>query len=255
MKRSVKRKLVVGLAALAVVAFAGGAYAATQSSTANTRQAFLNDVAKRLGVTPQQLTAALDGATLDQLQAAVKAGRLTQAQADALAQRLKQNSAAPALPFGFGFGRHFERPGGPGGFGFGFHFRRMIELPAAANYLGLTAAQLFQQLESGKSLAQIATAKGTTVSGLEQAMTSAMKSRLDKLVAAKVITAAQETQIMSRFSARLSQAVNLKGTPFLKPGLRFRNGVPPKPGALPTPPNMPAPPAYVPPAGLPAPVA
>ena len=91
MQRSLKRKLVFGLAALAVVAFAGGAYAATQSSAPNTRQAFLNDVAKRLGVTPQQLTAALNGATQDQLQAAVKSGRLTQAQANALAQGLKQN--------------------------------------------------------------------------------------------------------------------------------------------------------------------
>ncbi len=99
--RSLKRKLVIGLAALALAAFAGGAYAATQSSSPNTRQAFLNDVAKRLHVTPQQLSAALSGATLDQLQAAVKAGRLTQSQANKLEQRLKQNGTAPALPFGF----------------------------------------------------------------------------------------------------------------------------------------------------------
>ena len=78
MHRSLKRNLVIGLAALAVAAFAGGAYAATQNSGPTTRQAFLNDVAKRLGVTPQQLSAALNGATVDQLQAAVKAGRLTQ---------------------------------------------------------------------------------------------------------------------------------------------------------------------------------
>src|SRR2546423_13038978 len=102
--RSIRRKLVIGLAALAVAALAGGAYAATQSSTPNTRQAFLNDVAKRLHVTPQQLTQALTGATDDQLQAAVKAGRLTQAEANQLAQRLKRSGSAPAIPFGFGFG-------------------------------------------------------------------------------------------------------------------------------------------------------
>ena len=85
MHRSLKRNLVIGLAALAVAAFAGGAYAATQNSGPTTRQAFLNDVAKRLHVTPQQLSAALNGATADQLQAAVKAGQLTQAQANALA--------------------------------------------------------------------------------------------------------------------------------------------------------------------------
>ncbi|MGO9490300.1 MAG: hypothetical protein ACLQBB_14905, partial [Solirubrobacteraceae bacterium] len=71
MDRSLRGKLVMGLAALAVAAFAGGAYAATQTSGPNTRQAFLNDVAKRLNVTPRQLTAALNGATIDQLQAEV----------------------------------------------------------------------------------------------------------------------------------------------------------------------------------------
>lgn len=265
MKRSLKRQLVIGSAALAVVVFAGGAYAATQSSTPNTRQAFLNDVAKRLGVTPQQLTAALNGATADRLQAAVQAGRLTQAQADALAQRLKQNGNAPALPFGFGWGlglgRHFARPGAPGygAGGFGGRFIGPLghagDLDTAANYLGLTNPQLFQQLAGGKSLAQIATAQHKTVGGLEQAMTSAMKTRLDKLVAAKVISSAQETRILSRFSARLSEAVNRKGTPLESRGWRFRNGVPRTPGAPGKLPPMPTPPAYAPPPGVPAPTA
>jgi hypothetical protein len=257
LKRSLKRQLVIGLAALAVVAFAGGAYAATQSSTPNTRQAFLNDVAKRLGVTPQQLTAALNGATTDQLQAAVKAGRLTQAQANALEQRLKQNGNAPALPFGYGFGPHFARPGGPGGFGGGLAapfvgpLAGIGGLPAAASYLGLSDAQLLQQVKSGKSLAQIATSKGKTVSGLEQAMTSAMKTRLDKLEANKVITSAQEQQILNRFSASVSKIVNQKGIPFPRPLLRFKGG----PGNPPKMPIAPMPPAYAPPPGLPSPTA
>jgi hypothetical protein len=262
LKRSLKRQLVFGLAALAVVAFAGGAYAATQGSTPNTRQAFLNDVAKRLGVTPQQLTQALNGATTDQLQAAVKNGRLTQAQANALEQRLKQNGSLPAVPFGF-FGPRFARPGGPPGAvpvpgapggppgGFGARLGGVGDLPAAANYLGLTTAQLFQQLHSGKSLAQIATSKGKTASGLEQAMTSAMKTHLDKLVANKVITSAQEQQILSRFSANVAKIVTQKGGLLPRPLLRFK-GIP-SPPQLPQ--KMPAPPTYVPPAGVPAPTA
>ena len=98
MHRSLKRNVVLVLAALAVAAFAGGAYAATQSSGPNTRQAFLNDVAKRLHVSPQQLSSALNGATTDQLQAEVKAGRITQAQANALEQRLKNGGSTPFLP-------------------------------------------------------------------------------------------------------------------------------------------------------------
>jgi hypothetical protein len=240
---SLKQKLVIGLAALAAAAFAGGAYAATQSSAPDTRQAFLNDVAKRLHVTPQQLSSALSGAFLDQLQAAVKDGRVTRAQANALEQRLKANKgAAPAVPFGFG--PHLARPWlHGGGFGVGPAGGLAGGVAGAASYLGISDAKLFQELASGKSLAQIATAPGRTVSGLEQAMTATMRARLDKLVANKVITSAQQKQILSRWSARLSAQVNQKGLPFAHRGFRFRSGVPP---ALPTPPKVPAPGAAVP---------
>ena len=247
MRRSPKRKLVIGLAALAVAASAGGAYAATQSSAPDSRQAFLNDVAKRLNVTPQQLSSALNGAFLDQLQAAVKDGRLTQAQANALEQRLKATQgAAPAVPFG-PFGPHLAHPGLPGrGFGFG-PVGGAGGLQGAASYLGISDMQLFRELSSGKSLAQIATSRGKTVAGLESAMTAATKARLDKLVAAKVITSAQETQILKRFSAGLSARVNQKGVPFKRPGFRLRNGVP-------TPPVPPVPGAAA-PLPVPAPTA
>ena len=260
MHRSLKRKLVIGLAALAVAALAGGAYAATQSSTPNTRQAFLNDVAKRLHVTPEQLTAALNGATLDQLQAAVKAGQLTQAQANALEQRLKQKGSAAGVPFGFGFGHGGLGPRaiGPRGFGpppgrlgpFGGlgPFGAAGALPAAASYLGLTTPQLMDQLSGGKSLAQIAGAQHKTVSGLEQAMTTAIKTRLDKLVSNKVITAAQEQKLLKIISARLAKVVDEKGMSFGGPKFRFRGG------GAPGQPNAPVPPAYA-PVPLPAPSA
>jgi hypothetical protein len=240
--RSLRRKLVVGSAAVAVAAFAGGAYAATQNSGPSSRKAFLNDVAARLHVTPQQLSSALNGAFADQLQGAVRAGKLTQAQANALEQRLKQGGP-PALPVPFfppGVPRGFGAPGllvGPGA------------VPAAASYLGLTGVQLAQQLSSGKSLAQIATARGKSVSGLEQAMTAAVKTKLDKLVASKMLTSSQEQKLLSRLSARVAKEVNEKGPPFqvMKPGMavpQFRG----RPGwhSMPAPPQMPVPPAYAP---------
>ena len=250
MHRSLKRKLVIAGAVVGVAACAGGAYAATQNSGPTTRQAFLNDVAKRLHVSPQQLSSALNGAFLDQLQAAVQDGRLTQAQANALERRLKHNGATPAVPFGFpGFGSRglIGPPGafaGPPGTFRGFQvLAGPGALQAAASYLGLTNVQLVQQLSSGKSLAQIATAKGKSVSGLKQAMTSATKARLDKLVAGKFLTAAQEQKLLSALSARIAQEVNGKGLPFgkaFRPRFRF-----PK-GEMPAPPNAPVPPAYLP---------
>ena len=216
MHRSLKRNVILALAALAVAAFAGGAYAATQSSGPNTRQAFLNDVAKRLHVSPQQLSSALNGATTDQLQAEVKAGQITQAQANALEQHLKNGGATPFLPLtpGLAGPRPFlpgppgakgfpARP--PGAFGFGLGFRGFgfgFGLGGAASYLGLTNAQLIQQLQSGKSLAQIASSKGKTVAGLEQAMTAPITKALDAAVSTKAITARRS----SRSSADCVQA-------------------------------------------------
>jgi hypothetical protein len=264
--RIVKRKLVIGGVALALAAFAGGAYAATQTAAPDSRQAFLDDVAKRLHVTPQQLSSALNGAFQDQLQAAVKAGRLTQVQANALAQRLKQKGEAPAVPLG-PFGPHFARPGLPGrGFGAfggppGGFAGPVGGLASAASYLGISDTKLFQELSQGKSLAQIATASGKTVSGLEQALTTAVKTRLDKLVASKAITSAQANQILSRYSARLSQLVNQKGVPFKRLYMRPPGGAPmprmwpmPEPGAAVPAPSMPAPGAAV-PLPVPAPTA
>jgi AraC-like DNA-binding protein len=269
--RSVKRNLVIGGAALAVAAFAGGAYAATQNSGPSTRQAFLNDVAKRLHVSPQQLSSALNGAFQDQLQTAVQDGRLTQAQANALKQRLKQKGAGvPAVPFGyFGFGlrglaphAQVVPPGGPPGAPPGVLRPRgafpPFAVPAgpgglqtAARYLGLTDAQLFQQLSSGKSLADVANAQHKSVSGLEQALTAAAKTKLDKLVADKMITSAQEQKLLSGLSARIDAQVKAKGFP---PRKAFR--VFPK-GGIPAPKNAPAPvpPAYQPAPAVPAPTA
>ena len=215
-----KRKLVIGSTILAVAALAGGAVAATQGSS-NPRQQYLDDVAKRLNVTPAQLNSALNGAALDQLNAAVKAGKLTQAQANALKQRIQQGApgGGPFVgPLGLG------GPGGPGHGPFGFGLGRAVffgpnaPAVAVAKFLGLTEAQLLKQLQSGKSLADIAKAQGKTTSGLEQAITAAAKTRLDKAVANKRLTAAQEQKILSALSARMNDLVNNtapKGAPGL----------------------------------------
>jgi DNA-binding CsgD family transcriptional regulator len=250
MRSILRRKLVIGATVVAAAAFGGGAYAAAQQSGADSRQAFLNDVAKRLNVTPQQLKNALRGAFDDQLQAAVAAGKITQAQANALKQRAQQKGAPP-LGFGglhrFGFG-----PMGLIGPPHPFFFGGGGRLDAAAKYLGLTEAQLAKQLSSGKSLAQIANARGKSVSGLKDTMTAAVKTKLDKAVAAKAITSAQEQKILSALSSILDEQINRKGLipgPHLgvwhrgfapKSGRLFPRWIAPPPGVGPGPAGPPA---------------
>jgi hypothetical protein len=81
-------------------------------------------------------------------------------------------------------------------------------LIGAADYLGLTAPQLLHQLKSGKSLAQVATARGKSVSGLKAAITAQIRSRLDQAVARGVIIPAREQQILSDLSSRLDDLIN-----------------------------------------------
>jgi hypothetical protein len=243
-ERSMKRKLAVGATGLAVLSGAGVAYGVTQSG-GNERQAFLNDVAKRLNVPPSKLSSALKGAFEDRLQAAVQAGRLTQQQADAIKKRVEATGGGVWLGPGPGPGlRFFHRgPGGPGG-------PRRAGFGAAAKYLGLTDLQLFNQLRSGKSLADIAGARGKSVDGLKNAIKDAVKTDLDAAVKDQRLTQTEETNILGKLDKGLDNLVNRKGLipppGFRGPGLwrakhgALRFGAFPG-GQVPVPPGGPVP--------------
>jgi hypothetical protein len=192
MKSRLKNKFAIGGVALATVAFAGGAYAATQSAT-SPRQAFLADVAHRLNVSPQQLSSAMKAAMIDRISQEVASGRITQAQASKLEQRINQGK----LPLGFGGERRGLRRGLLRG-----------ELKAASSYLGLSDQQLVTQLRGGKTLAQVAQAQSKTTAGLEQALMTPIKARLDKAAARGRLTSAQETKLLSRVQTRIDKRVN-----------------------------------------------
>jgi hypothetical protein len=194
-KSVLSKKLVIGAAGLALLGGAGGAVAvaATQSSGGSGRQAYIDDVAKRLNVSPGALTTAMKAAGDDRIEAAVAAGRITRSRADALKQRLEQGGGTPF--FGHRFGR-----GGLGGHG------------VAAHYLGISVATLRSDLESGKSLAQIASlAPGKSVEGLKAAIVSAEKTRLDQAVSSGSITSQQEQERLGRLSSRIEALLQRTG--------------------------------------------
>ena len=211
------RKVSLGIAALLTVAGGGVAIAASGSgSPSEENQAVLDDAAKQLGVSPGKLSEALKKALSDRVDAAVTAGRLTKAEGDALKQRINSDDFPLFGGFRAGFG----------------HFGFFGDLSAAAGYLGLTEAQLRSQLESGKSLAQVATAQGKSVSGLVDALVNAAKQRLDSAVATGRLTQAQENEMLSGLRDRITNLVN--STPpagdhrFAPPPFGFRHfGRPP----------------------------
>jgi hypothetical protein len=244
MEAMIKRRFVIGAAGLAALGGGGVAYAVSQGPAPGERQAFLNDVAGRLHVSPSQLKSAISGALSDRLDAAVRAGRLTQAQADAIKKRAQQNGGPPF----FGGPPHmlFGGPAGP--------FR--VGFDAAATYLGLTAQQLHSQLESGKSLADVASDRHKDLGGLKTAIENAVKQRLDTAVKNKRLTQAQENAIVSGLSSRIDMLVQQKGGRPMgwrkrglhrdgRPGPGFFGGPPPGgPPAGDPPPGDPPPAAY-----------
>jgi hypothetical protein len=81
-------------------------------------------------------------------------------------------------------------------------------LKAAAQYIGVSRAELVKDARAGKTLAQIATAHGKTVAGLKAAMLAAVKAKLDAAVTAGKLTAAQEQAKLSRAEQLIDRIVN-----------------------------------------------
>ena len=211
------RKLIAGVVALALVCGGAGALAATQLSSSNPRQAFVDDLASRLHVTPGQLTTAVRQAMNDQARRFGSSSRFGP-RAPGLGLLFAPQRFAPGRSFGPGAlgtlfaprwlarGRFF---GPRRGFGMGFAFGPLaLASSAAAGYLGITAAKLRSDLFAGKSLAQIASATaGKSVAGLDSALLAAAKAQLDRVVRAGYITGTQEAKRLARLSARLQTLV------------------------------------------------
>jgi hypothetical protein len=194
-----KQAIVIGVLAAALAGGVGAAVAGGGLGFDNDQQAFLDDAAKRLGVSSAQLKAALQGAYGDRIDAAVAAGKITKEQADAMKQRSKDGG----LPL-FGGGRHG---------GFGHH--GPPSLAAAATYLGLTEAELRTELMSGKTLAQIAKAKDKSVDDLKKALAAETEKGLDAAVKAGRLTQAQADELQARMTEHLDDLVNGTGGPGL----------------------------------------
>jgi hypothetical protein len=144
-----RRRIAVAGAALAALGLAAGGatYAATSGGAQQDSNALAEAINAREGtsLTGEDIQAALEDVLEERLDEAVKEGRLTQAEAD----RMLERAGERGLPLGPG-------PGGPGGH-HGPGGGPFTEAAAAA--LGLSEDALRDQLEDGKSLAEVAAAR------------------------------------------------------------------------------------------------
>jgi hypothetical protein len=162
-------------------------------------QAYLNALAGRLGISVDQLQAAMKQSRIDLVNQAIADGKLTQEQADRMIQAI-QNGKGPGQP---GMGQRGQRPGQHGQGQRGRGGPQVV-----ADLLGITPQELRTELQSGKSLAQVAEAKGVSRETLKAKILDTQKARLDAAVTAGRITADQAQQRSSQMSANIDKMLD-----------------------------------------------
>lgn len=184
-------------------AFAQGPAPTPTTPTNTMDQTFWQSLASHLGVTLDRLQQAVKDAAKEAIANAVQNNRMTQTQADALNQRVDQWQPGQGLPFERGGRGDRGDRGGPGGFGPGDHgFGGAAVLDAVAKALNTTTADLQSQLQSGKTLADIAQSKGVSQDTIKQAIVAAEKAQVDAAQQAGRITADQATQMKAAIDQR-----------------------------------------------------
>lgn len=233
MKLTARNAIVLAVAALVLVG-AGVAIAQTQQSPSPStdkersralgRDAFLDIVARRLGIERSTLDEALEAQALAEVKWAEDNGFIRGTEADALRERINEGKAKGLGIIGFKGGLSL----GPEGLGWhgrfpkrGLH-RGSESLTAAAEYLGLSASELREALSS-KTLAQVARDQGKSVDGLKSALRAAKKAQLDEAVTDGRITSDQRDALLERFDSQIGDVVN--GIPPFLTDLARRLGV------------------------------
>ena len=202
-KLTSKKVLAATVAGLAV---AGGGAAIAASQSESPASSFFDSVAKHLGISSEELEDATKAAAIDQVDKALEEGWITEERADELKSRIESGEA----PWLFGPGVFGIRGHGPDAPRPGHPFFFQDKLAPAADYLGLTSAELLEQLREGKSLADVARAEGKSVDGLEQAILDGARSALDDAVTRESLTQEQADAIYERLQSFIGDLVNGK---------------------------------------------
>lgn len=97
---------------------------------------------------------------------------------------------------------------------------RMAYINDAAQILKMDKVTLYNELKSGKSLADVAKEKNVSAEELKKGLQSALGTRLDKAVQKGQITVEQKKEILLRSSQHMDQLINHKGLYHPRHGLK-----------------------------------
>jgi hypothetical protein len=100
----------------------------------------------------------------------------------------------------------------PGGKNTAAQAVRRAALSAEAQVLGVTLKQLDADFKAGKTVQQLATARGLTQPQFQAQFQTALKTELDREVTAGTVTQAQETQALRRLTAAVPNWSQVGGT-------------------------------------------
>lgn len=195
------RKLILSVAALAAAVSLVGTGAAL-ADDAPKQPTLIDAVAAKLGLTPAQMQAAVKAALVERVDAKVAEGRLTPEQAARLKERI-----ASAQGLGLGARKALHQHA------MALKTRLVAkakQLGPVAELLKTTPAELRAELRAGKSLAEIAAAKGISKTELVTAITAPVKERLAKAVASGRLTQARADELAKRLTERVTKLIDQK---------------------------------------------
>jgi transposase-like protein len=175
------------------------------------------EVAQAHGVDPEAVVAEIVADANERLDQAVADGMLTQEQADERKTEIEQHATDfvngdLSMPF------HPGPPlvGNPGLWGFADG-----PLAAAADAIGIEPSELFRELRTGATIADVANDHGVEVSTVVDAVVAALQERLDSAVENGWITQAQADERATGLEDEATALVNgdLMPFPFPHPGM------------------------------------
>ncbi len=173
-----------------------GAAASAPAKTAEACAAFRRAFAAKLGVDESALVPAAKAAAITTIDAAVAAGTMTREAGDRRKARIgKADGAGCALLAGrIGSAKSGVAGGGT---------IARDGLTVAAKALGISPAELGADLRGGKTLRDLAAAKGVPYDTIVGGVTAAVKSKLDAAVAGGTLAQAREDRILQRLQRNL----------------------------------------------------